>query len=304
LGSTELPILAQKVENQVVGAPCGLMDQLASYLGEKGKLLPILCQPDRVSPALAIPRNVYFIGIDSGVRHAVSGASYGDVRTAAFMGYTLIALQEGAKKKDLIKANKTGDVSRLPYGGYLTNISPSLFENKYRDLLPPAISGKEFQKHVGPTIDRVTSINPKTVYAVNTCAAHPIYEHHRVRTYAMLLNALNIQKLSANQREEIYRTLGELMFQSHVSYSQCGLGNSVTDELVQAVRDAAPDQGVYGAKITGGGCGGTVCVLCVGRKGVDTACKIADRLSKKYRFKSFVFQGSSDGACRSGVKMF
>ncbi len=30
---TELPILAQKAENLVVGAPCGLMDQLTSYFG-------------------------------------------------------------------------------------------------------------------------------------------------------------------------------------------------------------------------------------------------------------------------------
>ncbi|HTL51855.1 MAG TPA: GHMP kinase, partial [Planctomycetota bacterium] len=80
LGATELPILAQQVENQVVGAPCGLMDQLASHLGRANRLLPILCQPDQVGPALTIPRGVAFVGIDSGVRHAVSGASYGQVR--------------------------------------------------------------------------------------------------------------------------------------------------------------------------------------------------------------------------------
>ncbi|MBC8111103.1 MAG: GHMP kinase, partial [Verrucomicrobia bacterium] len=47
---TELPILAQKAENHVVKAPCGLMDQLASYFGVRGKLLPILCQPDILYP--------------------------------------------------------------------------------------------------------------------------------------------------------------------------------------------------------------------------------------------------------------
>jgi len=43
LGKVELPLLAQKVENLIVGAPCGIMDQLASYLGSENRLLPILC---------------------------------------------------------------------------------------------------------------------------------------------------------------------------------------------------------------------------------------------------------------------
>mgnify|MGYP000007271892 CR=1 FL=1 len=46
LGDKELPTLAQQVENTLVGAPCGIMDQLSSYLGNENKLLPILCQPD------------------------------------------------------------------------------------------------------------------------------------------------------------------------------------------------------------------------------------------------------------------
>jgi L-arabinokinase len=43
------------------------------------------------------------------------------------------------------------------------------------------------------------------------------------------------------------------MYESHVSYSACGLGSSGTDELVNAVRDAGPSKGFFGAKITGGG---------------------------------------------------
>lgn len=34
----------EKVENQVVGAPCGVMDQMASACGEANKLLAMLCQ--------------------------------------------------------------------------------------------------------------------------------------------------------------------------------------------------------------------------------------------------------------------
>lgn len=67
------------------------------------------------------------------------------------------------------------------------------------------------------------------------------------------------------------------LLQSHYSYSKCGLGSHGTDRLVALVkktkvtaqRDGAT---LFGAKITGGGCGGTVCVL--GRAGVRSSDEI------------------------------
>ena len=56
--------------------------------------------------------------------------------------------------------------------------------------------------------------------------------------------------------------------QCHYSYSACGLGSDGTDRLVQIVQDiqhseASKSEGftLCGAKITGGGSGGTVCVI-------------------------------------------
>ena len=56
--------------------------------------------------------------------------------------------------------------------------------------------------------------------------------------------------------------------QCHYSYSACGLGSDGTDRLVQLVQDiqhsdASQSEGstLCGAKITGGGSGGTVCVI-------------------------------------------
>ena len=66
------------------------------------------------------------------------------------------------------------------------------------------------------------------------------------------------------------------MFASHASYSACGLGSDGTDRLVELARAAGPAAGIYGAKITGGGSGGTVAVLAAaGRRAVIDA--IADR---------------------------
>lgn len=302
LSDLELPTLAQMVENRVVGAPCGIMDQIASYLGEENKLLPILCQPAVVDPPIEIPPNIYCIGIDSGIRHAVKGASYGDVRTAAFMGYSYIAKQHGAGKSQLKQAkqeNKTGD---LPFRGYLANVAPSEYEMYYKSVLPKQIKGGEFIKKYGETIDTVTDIHSKRKYAVRVCARHPIYEHYRVCMFAMLMRQLRDKSISDHETKPILRLMGELMYQSHASYSACGLGNPHTDELVEAVRQAGPERGVYGAKITGGGCGGTVCVLCEGQQGLETADRIAKHYSERRAMDIFMFVGSSMGAKFTGAK--
>src|SRR6187401_1516471 len=144
LGKEELAVLAQMAENHVAGAPCGLMDQLSSHLGQKNKLLPLICQPHKVDKPISIPRGINFSGIDSGVRHAVSGASYSDVRAAAFMSYIIIALNEGGTVEELNQARTSGDWSKLPFKGFLANIPVSLFEEKYISLLPVEISGKDF----------------------------------------------------------------------------------------------------------------------------------------------------------------
>lgn len=298
----ELPILAQRVENRVVGAPCGIMDQLASYLGRENRLLPILCQPAQTYEPITIPEPIRFVGVDSGVRHAVSGASYGDVRTAAFMGYTIVARKDGVSPEQLRQAKESGNTHGLPFAGYLANIDLSQFESKYWNLLPERITGKEFLDQYGDTIDSITSIDPEKTYAVSVCAAHPVFENHRVNTFAHLLETLSKNNLPEEERRQIYRLLGEAMYESHSSYSACGLGCAGTDEIVKAVCNAGPQKGVYGAKITGGGSGGTVCVLCLGEQGVQTIKEITKRYAEIHHIEPYLFTGGSDGARWTGAK--
>ena len=49
-----LAALCQMVENRVVGAPCGIMDQVTCALGQAGRLLALRCQPRR-RPGVARP---------------------------------------------------------------------------------------------------------------------------------------------------------------------------------------------------------------------------------------------------------
>ncbi len=88
------------------------------------------------------------------------------------------------------------------------------------------------------------------------------------------------------------------MYDSHASYSRCGLGSDGTDRLVALVR-AASGAGLFGAKITGGGSGGTVAVL--GRPDAGWAVtEVARRYREETRRAARVFAGSSPGAARFG----
>jgi len=276
---TELAILAQMAENKYVGAPCGLMDQLASAFGENGKLLPILCQPDQLSPGITIPDGLRFYGIDSGIKHQVTGASYSDVRTAAAMGYSIISQHLGSSVSDLTQAKLSGKRSELPYAGYLANISLSEFCETFEMLLPKKLSGSDFIKQFGETADPYAKIIPESIYDVRVCTLHPIAEHQRTQQFRFLLEySAGIQE--TKKKEKVLQSMGELMFQSHSSYSACGLGHPATNKLVEMVRQNL-GAGVYGAKITGGGSGGTVCVLLDTEIGNKTVNEIHEQYQKE-----------------------
>jgi galactokinase len=270
----EIAALCQMAENRVAGAPCGIMDQMTSACGEEDSLLSLLCQPAELQSPVKIPDQIRFWGIDSGERHAVSGSDYGSVRCGAFMGLRIIT---GSDKSA---------------GGYLANISVDEFEHSYQVSLPVEMSGADFLSRYSRTADSVTEVDPERVYKIRQPTAHPIYEHGRVREFHDLL------RNSCHESE--LRRLGELMYESHASYSACGLGSRGTDLIVDFVRAAGPNAGLYGARITGGGSGGTVAI--VGRADSDrTVADIVEQYANATGYRPHVFSGSSPGASRFGV---
>ncbi|KAG5554388.1 hypothetical protein RHGRI_012048 [Rhododendron griersonianum] len=240
----ELALLCQKVENHIVGAPCGVMDQMASACGEANKLLAMICQPAEVIGLVDIPNHIRFWGIDSGIRH----------RYAAL----------------------------------------------YFKMLPDSILGEAFLDQYSDHSDPVTIIDKKRTYGVRAAARHPIYETFRVKAFkALLTSAASDEQLTA---------LGELLYQCHYSYSACGLGSDGTDRLVQLVQQMqhkkksnTEDGTLYGAKITGGGSGGTVCVI--GRNCLRSSQQILE-IQQRYKgatgYMPFLFEGSSPGAGKFG----
>ena len=89
------------------------------------------------------------------------------------------------------------------------------------------------------------------------------------------------------------------MYESHASYSACGLGSTGTDDLVELVKAAGVGDGLYGAKITGGGSGGTVAVLGTRDAGAAVA-KVASSYAEKTGHQPYIFSGSSPGSAAFG----
>jgi L-arabinokinase len=304
-----LALLCQRAENLVVGAPCGVMDQMSVICGKAGHLMALLCQPAELCPPLRLPPGLAVFGIDSGIRHAVTGSDYTAVRIGAFMGYRILAdlagLAVGPGERD---DHVVVDDPR--WGGYLANVGSAAF-HEYEVHIPNTLSGSLFLKRYGGTTDLVTTVDPDRCYAIWTPTAHPVYEHERVTEWSNLLQpdqpdqpASNLTQPGPTRPNPIGQTresrLGELMYASHASYSACGLGSDGTDLLVDLARAAGAADGIYGAKITGGGSGGTVAIL-AREDAADRVHRIAAEYAERTAREPYVFEGTSDGAAITGA---
>ena len=54
--------VCQSAENEVCGAPCGIMDQIACLLGQHGQLLPIDCGTVATLPPAYLPEDALVVG--------------------------------------------------------------------------------------------------------------------------------------------------------------------------------------------------------------------------------------------------
>ena len=122
------------------------MDQMTSALGRENELLALRCQPATVEGFVPIPPEIAFWGIDSGVRHAVSGSDYTSVRCGAFMGYRIIAEAAGLHAKPASDAPHVVEVDDPIWNGYLANITPPEFQNRF--------AGSDSRTNVRPRVSR------------------------------------------------------------------------------------------------------------------------------------------------------
>lgn len=236
--------IAQAAENYVVGAPCGLMDQLASACGEAGKVLPILCRPDILSPAVPLPSSVTLVGWPSGVKHSVGASPYLVARTATFMGKKM--------------AEKVLGLTLA----HAAELDPFRLHQLVVPALPAAITGKDFLAGYGGVDDGLSKIDPATEYPVRAALTFAAEENFRCALATSLLEAASRAEPGTAAYRSYLSQVGELMRLTHAGYTAIGLGCPETDAMVEKLRSMGPAAGIYGARVSGGGSGGTVAVLC------------------------------------------
>jgi galactokinase len=211
LDDVEIALLGQKAENDFVGAPVGVMDQMASSLADERRALFLDTRHMRFE-RVPLPAGVEVAVIDSGISHNNAGGEYRRRR------------EECERAAELL--------------GF-----PQLRDLDIQDLWRLAALPEPLDRR----------------------ARHVITENARVRA-----------AVSAMQEGDLER-LGKLLNTAHDSLrDDFEVSLPEIDLLVDLAR-AEPD--VFGARLTGGGFGGSVVVLT--RAGQARA--IADRVTAEYR---------------------
>ncbi|MCL2639613.1 MAG: hypothetical protein FWD53_02090 [Phycisphaerales bacterium] len=277
----QLCVLCQEVENRIVGAPCGIMDQISSHLGNTNQLLQLLCQPHTIRDPLTLPTGTRVIGINTKVKHAITGPRYALTRCAAFMGHRII-----------LNMMPPPAPSTDPMNGYLANLPTIEYNQLYRPHLPTEMDGKTFLTTFGPTIDTATQINPTTTYHIRAATDHHVYSAQWSTRFA--------EALTNNQLHDA----GQQMYAAHHSYTHnAKLGAPECDLLVTLTQQHA-HSGLHGARITGGGSGGTVAILCDKSPLADAAIqKILQTYTHHTGHDAELFDGSSPGAWEWGIRL-
>ena len=90
LPSLEIAKLAREAENGFVGVACGIMDQMASTFGERGRALLLDCR-SLAHETVQIPAGLKVVVVNSGVRHALASSEYNQRRAECEEGVRILA---------------------------------------------------------------------------------------------------------------------------------------------------------------------------------------------------------------------
>ncbi len=196
---------ARAVENDYIGMPCGIMDQMAVGLADQGSALA-LDTIDLSYDVIAIPDGWRFVTLHSGVRRELSDGRY----KARF--------EECETARQALAVEHLCHASEAEISS--ANLAPSLLKR----------------------------------------VKHVVSEHCRTVT------------ASEAMANGAFEQFGELMNQSHASYTQDFQAS--TSEIDALVADAVK-RGAIGARLTGGGFGGCIVALV---KTADAEAWIAEML--------------------------
>ena len=209
LTDVELAKAGQRAENELVGAPVGIMDQMACSFASPAAAI-LLDTRSLEFQHVPLPAGAGLIVIDSGLKHRHAGGAYGDRR------------RECADAARLLQVKELRDVNE---------------DDLARASLPEPFARR---------------------------ARHVVTENRRVHETA-----------AAIRRGDLARA-GSLFVESHASLrDDFVVSVPAVDELVRILSSI---EGVYGARLTGGGFGGSV----IGLARADRARAAADEAAQDY----------------------
>jgi galactokinase len=211
---TELARLARRAENEFVGVPSGVMDQLAALLCRAGYALVLDCRTGTGAevPLDPVAAGLELLVLDTRARHALADGRYAERRRAC---------EEAAATLGVRSLRDVADDSGALAG-----------------LTEPS----------------------------QRAARHVIEEYHRVLEAAELLRAGELARL------------GDLLTSSHLSLRD---QFEVSWPQADAAVEAAVDAGALGARMTGGGFGGSVVALVPGDRATQVRAAITERFASR-----------------------
>jgi galactokinase len=210
LDDVALARIGRAAENDFVGAPVGIMDQMASSLGRDGEAL-FLDTRSLAIERIPLPRTVELMVIDSGVTHQHAGGEYATRRRESFAAAAGLG----------VRVLRDADLGALAYAARLDPI-------------------------------------------LRRRARHVITENGRVLDAVAALRAGDAAGL------------GRLMNESHASMRDDY--ETSTPDIDMLVTIARAHDGVFGARLTGGGFGGAI----VAATRVGAAADAAGRIAREY----------------------
>jgi galactokinase len=259
----ELAAICQRAENEFVGAPTGIMDQSASLLGEADHALLLDCRTLETSQVPFSPASggATALVIDTGARHVHAGGSYGDRHAEC---------EEAAR------------LLGVPFLGSLTHAADA-------DRLSDPVLRRR--------------------------ARHVISDDHRVRLVVESLRAAETlsppagpgavadgppgtARIGGVDKSSMYRDIGALLTEAHISLRD---DFEISWQEANATVDAVLEAGGLGARMVGGGFGGSVLALVPSEK----LAAVTDAVRKSFAAHGwaepqFIDASPSAGAARIG----
>jgi galactokinase len=260
--SCELAVMCSEI-SQAFGSAGGVCETLTSLVGSNAGMLRIECQPCSLLPPVLLPDGFEIIAIASGAPSIDVERRTQRLRFAAGIGQRLIF----EKMREMGRAAGR-EMTSDPMRGYLANLDPEDYKRFFRQHLPATMRGSEFVARFGsllasplPAFALSIPLEESVEYAVLGAVDHHVLEAGRVRRFCEFIAQSRSMPLEDKRRFIEMDKAGHLMYASHHSYmNDARLGHEACDLLVNLVR-AREKSGLYGARMTARGCGGTVAVL-------------------------------------------